>query len=346
MGVVAVLAWRMFGTPKNYILYYVLFTAAVFVLDGVLTVLYEYAILTGLLSFNSQELAYTMLVVWVRMMEYMGIRVIAALFRRCLYHNELDEARFSGKQIAVSLALPIFSLCNMYALCFYMQFYIVPFSYILLCVNLILLVGLNIYFGVLLDVVARNQRLENERNLYRQQTLLQQEYYRQQEEKYEESRKLVHDMRNHVLAMEELYRKAEAKEALHYAEDIHRMLNDLGQKYYTSHRLLNLILNEKGSHMRHKGIREDIRIGEISLETLKDVDATTLFGNLLDNAIAAAEGTKESYIRLRVSNVHDFLLLRMENSCEQEPKCVAGEFCSQKPGGGIGLKNVRHVVEQ
>ncbi|MDE6063804.1 MAG: GHKL domain-containing protein, partial [Lachnospiraceae bacterium] len=144
-------------------------------------------------------------------------------------------------------------------------------------------------------------------------------YYAREEEKYEESRKLIHDIRNHILAMEELYDSEKAEAAAHYAGDIHQMLNNLGQKYYTSEKLLNIILNDKVRQMQRAGIREDIKVGELSLDFMRDMDITALFANLLDNAIAAAAESREGFVKLRINNVRQFVSITLENSSDREP---------------------------
>ena len=90
---------------------------------------------------------------------------------------------------------------------------------------------------------------------------MQYQYYEREEEKFEESRKMIHDIRNHILAMEALYNSVGAEEASRYAGNIHQMLNRFQQKYYTSERLLNIILNDKAACMQRAGIREDMKVG-------------------------------------------------------------------------------------
>ena len=149
---------------------------------------------------------------------------------------------------------------------------------------------------------------------------MQHQYYQREEEKYEFSRKMIHDIRNHILAMEALYKEENAREAAAYAGDIHRMLNQFQQKYYTSEKLLNIILNDKANTMRRLGIQEDIRVGEISLDFMKETDVTALFANLLDNAVAAAGESREGFVRVRVNQVRQFLSVTVENSCDREPE--------------------------
>lgn len=338
---IPLVAWKLFRTNKGCLIPYYILSVAVFLTDFAVLICFQLLWSQGILYLNSRELTYALLVVSNRLLEFMVIRIIVVLAgKRAGQH-------ITGRQMVLTLALPLFSLFNMYSLLYLMQIYSVMMSVLLFFVNLVLLIGLNLYFCLLIDTMSENHRLENERNLYRQQARIQFRYYEREEEKYEESRKLIHDIRNHMQAMEELYSKEDAQDAARYAGNIHRMLNSFDQKYYTSQKLLNIILNDKSQLMQRAGIREDIKIGELSLDFMRDVDVTTLFANLLDNAIAAAAGSREPYVKLRMNLVRGFLSVTMENSSDREPVREREAFRSLKKGHeGIGLKNIRRTVEQ
>ncbi len=364
-------AWRAFGTPGIYCLYYFILSVAVWLADiaGVLGL--QIAMAEGLLSLNTPQLQYILMLVVTRMIEFMVILLVAlAAGRKAGRHITL-------RQVVISVLLPLYSVFNMYAMLYLMQIYFTRNMVILFGVNLALLIGLNIYFCVLVDVMSENHRLENERNLYRAQARMQHRYYEQEEAKYEASRKLIHDIRNHIRAMEALYAGEDIRtdaagnlsgdafgdvgtdaceegkagenacRAERYAGDIHRMLNGFQQKYYTSEKLLNIILNDKARAMQRLGVREDMKVGELSLDFMRETDITALFANLLDNAVAAAGESSRKYVRLRVNRVRQFLSVTVENGCDTEPVKAAGAFRSRREGHeGLGLKIIRQTVEQ
>lgn len=326
---------------KSCLVPYFILVVAVFLTDVVVVTGYEMLIVRGILFLNSTELLYILLMVLDRMMEFMVICLIAVLA------GKRTGRHITVRQVVLSILLPLFSIFNMYCMVYLMQIYMVDGSVILLLINLLLLIGLNIYFCVLVDVMSENHKLESEKNFYRRQSEMQYRYYAREEEKYEESRKLIHDIRNHILAMEELYDSEKAEAAAHYAGDIHQMLNDLGQKYYTSEKLLNIILNDKVRQMQRAGIREDIKVGELSLDFMRDMDVTALFANLLDNAIAAAAESREGFVKLRISNVRQFVSITVENSSDREPVRTKNGFRSGKEGHeGVGIRSIRRTVEQ
>ncbi|MCI9437482.1 MAG: GHKL domain-containing protein [Lachnospiraceae bacterium] len=332
-------AGRIFETPKIHYLYYFILSAAVFLTDTLTTLLLQFLLLYGILSFNSQELAYMLFVVFTRMTEFMVILLVT------MAAGHKAGQHITVRQVVLSILLPLYSVFHMYCLVYLMQIYMSEFMVILFGVNLFGLIGLNIYFCVLVDVMSENYRLENERNLYQAQARMQHQYYEREEEKYEASRKLIHDIRNHILAMEGLYGEENAVQAYEYARDIHDMLNQFQQKYYTSEKLLNIILNDKVQAMKLLSVREDIRVGELSLDFMRETDVTALFANLLDNAVAAAAKEGEGYVRFRAAKVRQFISVTVENNCSQEPAKEGGLFRSCRAGHeGLGLKIVQQTA--
>ncbi len=336
-----VVAWKVYKVSAIFLIPYVILAVAVFLTDVVVVLVFQMLWVTGILYLNSLELDYILRLVVVRIVEFMVVMLVTMAAGKKIGRH------IRRRQVVLSILVPLYSIFNMYCTLYLMQVYMVRESVVLFVLNVIFLIGLNIYFCVLVDIMSENYQLENERNLYRQQAQLKHEYYEEEEEKYEESRKLIHDIRNHIHAMEELYRREEAVDAEHYASNIQQLLNSFQQTYYTSEKLLNIILNDKVQQMRRAGIREDVRIGEIDLSFMREIDITALFGNLLDNAVASAEECNDGYMRLRVNKIHQFLSIYMENSCDKEPEKLGEGFRSHKPGHeGLGIQNIIRTAEQ
>lgn len=223
------------------------------------------------------------------------------------------------------------------------QIYTQLYGFGLVQLNLIFLIGLNLYFLYLLSYLSKSAKAKSELELLQRQSDTQYRYYETLEEKYQESRKIIHDMRNHLLALEQLYQADEREAANKYASDMHQMMNHLGQNYYTDNRMLNIILNDKVQRAVRQRIAVDIKIGDVDLSGIKDVDITTIFGNLLDNAIEAAapkEGDeKEAGIQIKADYFHEFIVFRIQNT-------ISGhDYGKEKGHKGLGLTNVRKTLE-
>lgn len=334
------ISYKMFHTRKNHIIYYFILIAAVFITDGAVVVGFQFLQLQGLSFFNAIVLDQILINICVRMIEFIVIQAVVFIVRK------YTGLYMTGRQAAISLLLPLFSLFNMFSLLYFCQIYFTKEMILLFLVNLVLLISVNIYFTILIHTMSKNNYLENEKNLYRQQAKMQFQYYEREEAKYKEVRKLIHDIRNHIQIMEELY-KNNSNNAVEYAGEIHQILNNFDHKYYTSDKLLNIILNDKAQLMQEFEIKADIKVSDLSLDFMKDLDVTILFTNLLDNSIEAAKESREPFIKLRVNMVHQFLSVSAENSCDREPIHTNKGLRSRKVGhDGLGIKNMKEVIEQ
>ena len=174
---------------------------------------------------------------------------------------------------------------------------------------------------------------------------MQYRYYERIEQKYESSRKLIHDMRNHLQSIEALYHMNESEAVNAYAKDMHKMLDRFGQRLYTDCHMLNIILNDKAETARHRNIDMEVRIGAVELHHMKDMDVTTVFANLLDNALEAAEQSGgRKYISVKADAFRDFNVVKICNSYdpEQNGKRNRGDSGHR----GLGLGNVKQTLKR
>ena len=74
---------------------------------------------------------------------------------------------------------------------------------------------------------------------------MQNNYYHVIETQYDRSRRLIHDMRNHMQTLEELYSIGNTKEADDYAKTILSSMDRMGSRFKCTNRVLNIIMNDK-----------------------------------------------------------------------------------------------------
>ena len=97
--------------------------------------------------------------------------------------------------------------------------------------------------------------------------------------------RILHDVDKHIRAIENLYGTEREHTAGEYAEAIRSTLAPLIPMSYTENPILNILLTDKNAVMQEKGIHSDIKIDNVELSYIEPIDITTIFGNLLDNAI-------------------------------------------------------------
>ncbi|SHK64264.1 Sensor histidine kinase YesM [Anaerocolumna jejuensis DSM 15929] len=337
---IPVIGHFLYNNLRLYIVYYTGFIIALYLTDILSIILMQLLFQYNFIYFIQKQIYYMTLIITIRFIEFLVLKILVAVIRK------KHHVQITLRQMVSSFIMPVFSIINLLSMMFFIQIYVSEEFIILLEVNIAMLFGLNIYFTSVFDIIANNNHLENELNLYRQQQVIQTRYYENLEKKYGNTRNLIHDIRNHIQAMEHLYEEQENTEGCGYTKDIHDMLNQLGLKYYTSSKMLNIILNDKVQAMQAFGINPDIKISNVDLSFIRDVDITTLFANILDNAIESATLSDEKQIILRVAVVHDFISVILKNSLAQSPVKHGDTFVTTKEAHeGLGLKNVERVVK-
>lgn len=190
----------------------------------------------------------------------------------------------------------------------------------------------------------------DERNFYKlqidmmqQQEKLRFENYEIQKDTYTKSLSILHDVKKHITMIEALYQE-DREEALHYTKQINDMLKPLAPMKFVNNPVLNCLLTDKARTAEQQGIRFDIDVSTADVEFMEPIDITTLFGNLLDNAVASCRKCEgERYIGLYMQRRGEMLFIRIENSiCESIP-IHDGRIAESKRG--IGLLNIRKCVD-
>ena len=125
------------------------------------------------------------------------------LFVRHVKKDIVDVTK--GVRIFYFVLIPIFSILNIYLMLFVSAYAFEDIMYLLIICDVVLIFILNLYLFSLLSKVSENVEIRGKLALYDQASDLQYRYYQEMETKLEDSRKTVHDMKNHLQAMERLY---------------------------------------------------------------------------------------------------------------------------------------------
>lgn len=197
-------------------------------------------------------------------------------------------------------------------------------------------------------------KFSDERNCYKQkidmmeqQEKLQFENYAIQKEKYEDVMSILHDVDKHIKLMEKLYQENLQSDAISYTRQINDMLQPLVPFKYTNNPILNCLLSDKSKAAERMGIKFEIGETAADINFMKPVDITTLFGNLIDNAITAtAKCEEDRYVGLFISAFHEMVSIRVENrvihKVQEEIPIKNGKLQDEKKG--IGIMNIERCV--
>lgn len=210
------------------------------------------------------------------------------------------------------------------------------------------IIFLDIFFLYFTKFSEEQEQLKFELNLLEQQADVQYGYYVSQEEIYKQSLSILHDVNKHLTMMEEIYQVEKAEEAKRYTKEIQQLLQPLLPQHYTNNTILNILLSEKKRSAMLNQISFTMEIYDVNLEFIKPIDITTIFGNLLDNAIEACKKvTQERDINLKVDRYNSFIVIQLINSVSDDAKWINGRPVSNKGKNyGIGLNNVENIIKK
>lgn len=178
------------------------------------------------------------------------------------------------------------------------------------------------------------------------------EYYKMLLAQTENQSILIHDIKKHLQSIELLNQQNEHKKISNY---INQLLLSSDLKETTricDHELLNAILLRytRQCDDKHIVFLTDIRSGTIDF--LTDSDLTSLFCNLLENAIEATCNIQNPFIEINTSkrDKTPFVLITAINSCRINPFTQKhNRLNTTKPDKhkhGFGIKSIRKIVKK
>lgn len=221
--------------------------------------------------------------------------------------------------------------------------YVIVFSY--WCVVIGLLVQLLLLINTL---VTRNVHKENEK-LAKQFLESQNEHYQYLEKREHETKKFRHDIKNHLLLLENLITTQKYDDAKHYLNTINEKVSSFSNQISVNNGIADAILNRFYTEAQEKGITLKVN-GHFPLDCyITAYDICAIFSNLLSNAILAEMEAEGKEVLVNIKYTEDKILLIVENDYAHELDEVDGVFKTTKEdsvGHGYGLSNVKESVER
>lgn len=217
-----------------------------------------------------------------------------------------------------------------------------------LIISSILLLFSNAIVFLVQEKIARVQQENFELHLEQQKEKINQEYYEQLKNQYENSTILVHDTQRCLSTIAELANQSDENAILKYIHSFMETNHVKGLRIYSNNKLVNVIVTRYCELCREKHINTNIDIRNIDFSFLTDGDLTAILDNLLENAYEAAQNVEKGEINLQIDAFNEnFLLIKIQNSCQTPPKIKDGHIITSKKsnGHGYGLKSVRRAAE-
>lgn len=256
--------------------------------------------------------------------------------------------RILVRQYSIYVVISACTLLNIGQILFMTKYELGYKECIFLVLDGVFIIFLNLYLLNVLVTLAENRELKYKLDLYERQTKSNYEYYMRQMESRKTILSVLHDIEKHINVLHELKQTKEQEEVEKYKDMFEDMIAPLMSGQYCSNAILNVIINDKMDYCRKNGIRFEIDIQEVQMEFMESVDITTVFGNILDNAVAACEKSEEKQIKLKIFPFNGFIFAQLSNTFAGEIIWDGkGRPVSQKGDRhGIGLENVEKILKE
>lgn len=197
-------------------------------------------------------------------------------------------------------------------------------------------------------------KIKQDANTKRELDLLQMQYnnIKSTEENmkalYESTYSVKHDIEKHLLAIKVMAEEKENSDIDKYIDNIltHKM-NASEKIVFTDNDLFNAVMNTRLQICKEKNIITNINIMDDAVNYMKTDDITVLIGNVFDNAIEAAEKSKEKIIVFKVQMQGDYISVYVENSFDRQYSHTDLTTNKNNKGEhGFGTKNIRKIAKE
>lgn len=184
-------------------------------------------------------------------------------------------------------------------------------------------------------------RMKNE--LLRLQT--EESYYHILEEQNHQLMLYAHDAKKHLGAIQAL---TDDSRISGYVTQLSRQLQDYAKSCHSGNKLLDVMIHKYQTACNLQGIAFDYDVKLCNLSGVADLDLVAILGNLMDNALRAADGSVEKRICLETARRNGYSVMIVSNSCDTTPIHQERNLFSTKPDPslhGLGLKSAEQAVK-
>lgn len=210
----------------------------------------------------------------------------------------------------------------------------------------------NILIFSIFDNYIRTTKELSRKELLITKLEMEEKRYEQIEITNQQHASFVHDIKNYLRMIGELAVQGKNGEIVDILSELRVKVTNVETEMHSPNIMLNTILNEKKKEAIEKNIAFKITIEpEFSIDHIKNIDLIVIMGNLLDNAIEAAEKCPDGFVRvfLFVQNIAHFSVVKIVNNYAGDIKTEEGIIVSSKEDKskhGVGLKNVSATAEK
>lgn len=276
--------------------------------------------------------------------------LIILLYRMEKRNQEVNEnLQISRQELlsAIIIAIAIFGVSNISYLFEGANITKMDISQLFWIRTLVDLGGVAILYAYHVQLGELNIRYEVERLQYMLE--LQYNNYEMLRQSVNVVNQKYHDLKYQITVLKS---EAITQKSIEYLDQMEREIKSYEALNKTGNKTLDTILTGKSLHCQNQWIELTRVVDGEALAFMDSMDISTLFGNMLDNAIESVskiERKERRLIHLAIMKQRGFLRIRMENCYGEEPRFEKGVLTTSKEDPryhGFGMKSIQNIVKK
>lgn len=172
-------------------------------------------------------------------------------------------------------------------------------------------------------------------------------YYEILEKQNDNLQAYAHDAKNHLSTIKNLNDNPEVE--IYISKMIER-LAEYGKVCHSGNHILDVVIDKYVTESELNNIAFEFDIKNNNLSQIEPYDLVAILGNLLDNALEAAEQSQDKIVSIETDFRNNFSVIIVSNSCDKNPQFSNSELLvttkSNKRLHGFGLKSVRKTIKK
>jgi signal transduction histidine kinase len=210
--------------------------------------------------------------------------------------------------------------------------------------SLIIMVG----YPYLSDLILKEKELHDEKTMLEQMLDLQAEQQKLSKEATDILNIKFHDMKHQLLMM----RNMDEDERNRTSDEIEKSIDIYTDIARTGNEAMDIVITQKSLICTSNNIRFTYILSGECITFMNKSDITSLYGNIIDNAIEATKKEEGEYrlIKLKTYRQNGLILIQEENYCHTKIRFgkdgLPLSTKKDKVNHGYGSKSIRYIVEK
>ncbi len=312
---------------------------AVFVCAG------EYVALLLISAFTDKEVydlleipvTYLIMIVFSKSVLFMGMKTVSLIFNKITLKQNIS---------AITFIFPISLLVVMSAI-------VASSRYVVYSdLTKILFSGASVFMiaAVIVTCILQQREAEKEQELtelraIKQNQEIDNKYFEILEHQNKNLMMYAHDTKNHLVAIRSL---TDDENIIGYIEKLTDGINNYSKIASSGNHSLDVIINKYMTECEIKNVKFTYDIRKSNLLNIEIYDMVAILGNLLDNALEAAEISEGKFIYLQTDRKNNYDIVTIKNSCDKKPETDGDKLKTTKTNKrfhGLGIKSVKSALK-